>query len=114
MVVFPFFRHQPRSAIASFLISITKVPHSRRAPAQRVERASARDELHQRRRGARHRLRGFGFIEPGLLGAIAQTAKDGNVTPKVIEGQFVTRMAHQQIQQVMINMQNARQPRARS
>jgi len=65
----------------------------------------------------------FGFIEPGLLGAIAQTAKDGNVTPKVIEGQFVTRMAigidvlarlHQQIQQVMINMQDARQPRARS
>ena len=65
----------------------------------------------------------FGFIEPGLLGAIAQTAKDGNVTPKVIEGQFVIRMAigidvlarlHQQIQQVMINMQDARQPRARS
>jgi len=62
----------------------------------------------------------FGFIEPGLLGAIAQTAKDGNVTPKVIEGQFVTRMAigidvlarlHQQIQQILVGLRDVRQPK---
>jgi hypothetical protein len=58
----------------------------------------------------------FGFIEPGLLGAIAKTAKDGQAAPKVIEGQLVTRVAmgvdvltrlHQQIQQVLVAMRDA-------
>ena len=51
----------------------------------------------------------FGFIEPALLGAIAKTAKDGQVAPKAIDGQLVTRVAmgvevlarlYQQIQQI--------------
>jgi hypothetical protein len=64
----------------------------------------------------------FGFIEPALLGAIAKTAKDGQAAPKAIEGQLVTRVAmgvdvlarlHQQIQQVLVGMRDARQPKAR-
>jgi len=60
----------------------------------------------------------FGFIEPALLGAIAKTAKDGQGTPKAIEGQLVTRVAmgadvlvrlHQQIQQVLIGLRDANQ-----
>jgi hypothetical protein len=60
----------------------------------------------------------FGFIEPALLGAIAKTAKDGQAAPKAIDGQLVTRVAvgvdvlarlHQQIQQVLIGMRDARQ-----
>jgi hypothetical protein len=60
----------------------------------------------------------FGFIEPGLLGAIAKTAKDGQAAPKVIEGQLVTRVAmgvdvltrlHQQIQQVLVGLRDAQQ-----
>ena len=35
----------------------------------------------------------FGFIEPGVLGAIAKTAKNGQAAPKGIEGQLVTRVA---------------------
>src|SRR5215813_15424963 len=63
----------------------------------------------------------FGFIEPSLLGAIAKTAKDGQAAPKGIDGQLVTRVAigvevlarlHQQIQQVLIDMRDVRQPRA--
>jgi hypothetical protein len=53
----------------------------------------------------------FGFIEPGLLGAIAKTAKDGQAAPKAIDGQLVSRVAmsvdglarlHQQIQHVLV------------
>lgn len=60
----------------------------------------------------------FGFIEPALLGAIARTAKDGRVAPKAIDGQLVTRVAigvdvlarlHQQIQQVLVGLCDARQ-----
>lgn len=60
----------------------------------------------------------FGFIEPGLLGAIAKTAKDGQAAPKELEGHLVTRVAmgvdvlarlHQQIQQVLVSMRDARQ-----
>ncbi len=63
----------------------------------------------------------FGFIEPALLGAIAKTAKDGQVAPKAIDGQLVTRVAmgvevlarlHQQIQQVLISMRDASQVKA--
>ena len=59
----------------------------------------------------------FGFIEPLLLGAIAKTTKNGQAAPKGIEGQLVTRVAmgvdvlarlHQQIQQVMMSMRDAR------
>ena len=65
----------------------------------------------------------FGFIEPAMLGAIARTAKDGQAAPKVIEGQLVTRVAmgievlarlHQQIQQALINMRDARQAKPKS
>ena len=65
----------------------------------------------------------FGFIEPALLGAIAKTAKDGQATPKAIDGQLVTRVAmgvdvlarlHQQIQQVLVGLRDARQPKAKS
>ncbi len=61
----------------------------------------------------------FGFIEPALLGAIANTAKNGHAAPKSIEGQLVTRLSmgvdvlahlHQQIQQVLVSMRDARQP----
>jgi hypothetical protein len=64
----------------------------------------------------------FGFIEPGLLGAIANTAKNGQAAPKGIEGQLVTRVAmgldvlarlHQQIQQVLIELRDAAQPKAK-
>lgn len=59
----------------------------------------------------------FGFIEPALLGAIVRTAKDGHSAPKAIDAQRVTRVAmpfeqlvglHQQIQQVLFNLRNAR------
>ena len=62
----------------------------------------------------------FGFIEPALLGAIAKTVKDGQAAPKAIDGQLVTRVAmgvdvlarlHQQIQQVLVGMRDARQPK---
>jgi len=65
----------------------------------------------------------FGFIEPSLLGAIAKTAKDGQAAPKGIDGQLVTRVAmgvdvlvrlHQQIQQVLVSMRDARQARSKS
>ena len=64
----------------------------------------------------------FGFIEPALLGAIAKTAKDGQAAPKRIDGQLVTRVAmgvdvlarlHQQIQQVLVGLRDARQLKAK-
>lgn len=64
----------------------------------------------------------FGFIEPALLGAIAKTAKNGQAAPKGIEGQLVTRVAmgvdvlarlHQQIQQVLIELRDATQPKVK-
>ena len=65
----------------------------------------------------------FGFIEPTLLAAIAKTAKDGQVAPKGLEGHLVTRVAmgvdvlarlHQQIQQVLVGLRDARQPKPKS
>src|SRR3990167_6250357 len=62
----------------------------------------------------------FGFIEPALLGAIDKTAKDGQAAPKGLEGHLVTRVAmgvdvlarlHQQIQQVLVTMRDARNPK---
>jgi hypothetical protein len=60
----------------------------------------------------------FGFIESTLLAAIAKTAKDRQAAPKGLEGYLVTRVAmgvdvlarlHQQIQQVLVNLRDARQ-----
>jgi hypothetical protein len=65
----------------------------------------------------------FGFIEPALLGAIAKTTKDGQAPPKAIDGQLVTRVSmsvdvlarlHQQIQQVLISLRDARQPKPKA
>jgi hypothetical protein len=65
----------------------------------------------------------FGFIEPALLGAIARTAKDGQAAPKAIDGQLVTRVAmgidvlarlYQQIQQVLVGLRDARQPKSKN
>ena len=65
----------------------------------------------------------FGFIEPSLLGAIAKTAKDGQTAPKAIDGQLVTRVAmgvevlarlHQQIQQVLVGLRDAGQPKPKA
>ena len=62
----------------------------------------------------------FGFIEPALLAAVAKTAKDGQSAPKGLEGHLVTRVAmgvdvlarlHQQIQQVLVGVRDARQPK---
>jgi hypothetical protein len=64
----------------------------------------------------------FGFIEPALLAAIAKTAKDGNAAPKGLEGHVVTRVAmpidnlaqlHQQLQQVLMSLRTAQQPKAK-
>ena len=60
----------------------------------------------------------FGFIEPTVLAAIAQTAKDGQAAPKGLDGHLVTRVAmpldglvrlHQQIRQVLVGLREARQ-----
>ena len=65
----------------------------------------------------------FGFIEPTLLAAIAKTAKDGQAAPKGLDGMLVTRVAmgvdvlarlHQQIQQVLVTMREARQPKPKA
>ena len=65
----------------------------------------------------------FGFIEPALLAAIAKTAKDGQAAPKGLEGTLVTRVAmsvdvlarlHQQIQQVLVGLREARQKKEKA
>jgi len=65
----------------------------------------------------------FGFIEPALLVAIAKAAKDGQTTPKGLEGHLVTRVAmgrdvlarlHQQIQLVLVSMRDAQLPKSES
>lgn len=64
----------------------------------------------------------FGFIEPSFLAAIAKTAKDGQAAPKGLDGHLVTRVAmdldalvrlQQQIQQVMVGLRAAKQPKAK-
>lgn len=64
----------------------------------------------------------FGFIEPVLLATIAKTAKDGQAAPKGLDGHLVTRVAmdlsalvrlQQQIQQVLIGLRDAQQPKAK-
>lgn len=65
----------------------------------------------------------FGFIEPTLLAAIAKTAKDGQAAPKGLDGALVARVAmgadvlarlHQQIQQVLVSLRDARQPKPKA
>lgn len=65
----------------------------------------------------------FGFIEPGLLAAIAKTAMDGQAAPKGLDGTLVTRVAmgvdvlarlHQQIQQVLVGLRDAQQPKLKA
>jgi hypothetical protein len=65
----------------------------------------------------------FGFIEPTLLAAITKTAKDGQAAPKGLDGALVTRVAmsvdvlarlHQQIQQVLVGLRDARQSKTKS
>jgi hypothetical protein len=65
----------------------------------------------------------FGFIEPTLLAAVARTAKDDQAAPKGLEGALVTRVAmgvdvlarlHQQIQQVLVGVRDARQPKPKA
>ena len=65
----------------------------------------------------------FGFIEPSLLATIAKTAKDGQAAPKGLEGTLVTRVAmgvdvlarlHQQRQQVLVSLRDARQPKPKA
>ena len=62
----------------------------------------------------------FGFIEPALLEATAETAKDSRAAPNVIDGQLVTRVAmgvdvlarlHQQIHHVLVRLRDVRQPK---
>ena len=65
----------------------------------------------------------FGFIEPAMLGAFANSAKNREVSPKSIEGQIVTRVAmgvnvlarlHHQIQRVLGQLTDAKQTKARN
>ncbi|NGZ97587.1 MAG: hypothetical protein CV089_15955 [Nitrospira sp. WS110] len=64
----------------------------------------------------------FGFIEPAFLAAIAKTAKESQAAPKGLEGHLVTRVAmdvgalvrlQQQIQQVLVGLRAAKQPKAK-
>ena len=61
----------------------------------------------------------FGMIEPTLLAAIAKTAKDGQAAPKGLEGTHVAMgvdvlaRLHQQIQQVLVGLRDARQSKAK-
>lgn len=60
-----------------------------------------------------------GFIEPAVLASVAKTAKDGPAAPKRLGGHLVARVAmdvnalahlHQQIQQVLVGVRDARKP----
>jgi hypothetical protein len=65
----------------------------------------------------------FGFIEPSLLGAIANTANNGQSAPKGIEGQLVTRVAmgvdvlarlYQQIQHVLVGVRDSQKAKQKN
>lgn len=56
----------------------------------------------------------FGFLEPGILGAVAQRAQKGETLPKQLEGTRTVRVAlpidavirlHQQLQQMIASLQ---------
>jgi hypothetical protein len=57
----------------------------------------------------------FGFLEPALLGAVAQRAQQGEALPKNLEGIRAARLAlpldavirlHQQLQQMLVGLQS--------
>jgi hypothetical protein len=59
----------------------------------------------------------FGFLEPALLSAVATRAKQGEVTPKQVEGISAARVAlpldsvvrlYQQLQRVLVSLQPAK------
>ncbi len=59
----------------------------------------------------------FGFLEPGLLGAVAQRTQKGETLPKQLEGTRTVRVAlpldavirlHQQLQQLVASLQPAK------
>lgn len=63
-----------------------------------------------------------GFIEPALLASVAKAAKDGPAALKRLGGHLVARVAmdvnalahlHQQIQQVLVGVRDARKPTAK-
>jgi hypothetical protein len=63
-----------------------------------------------------------GFIEPTVLASLATIAKNGPAAPKRLGGHLVARVAmdlnafahlHQQIQQVLAGVRNARKPMAK-
>lgn len=56
----------------------------------------------------------FGFLEPAVLGAVAQRAQNGDTLPKQLEGTRAVRVAvpvdalvrlYQQLQQVLVSIQ---------
>lgn len=60
----------------------------------------------------------FGFLEPGLIGAVAQCAQKGEALPKQLVGTRAVRLAlpvdavirlHQQLQQMVASLQPAQQ-----
>lgn len=60
----------------------------------------------------------FGFLEPGLIGAVAQRAQKGEALPKQLVGTRAVRLAlpvdavirlHQQLQQMVASLQPAQQ-----
>jgi len=65
----------------------------------------------------------FGFLEPALLAAVANTAKTGQPAPKGLDGTLITRLAmpldslaglHQQVQRVLVGLREARQPKPKT
>jgi len=59
----------------------------------------------------------FGFLEPSLIGAVAQRAQNGEAMPKQLVGSRAVRVAlpldavirlHQQLQQMVVSLQPAK------
>ncbi|MGH7232420.1 MAG: hypothetical protein ACREJU_13840, partial [Nitrospiraceae bacterium] len=59
----------------------------------------------------------FGFIEPSSLGLVVRAAQNGQSIPKSVEGKLGVRVAmgldvvqrlHQQLQQVLVGLRNAK------
>jgi hypothetical protein len=53
----------------------------------------------------------LGFIDPALLAAIVKTAKDGHLVTRVAMNISALARLQQQIQQVLVGLREARQPR---
>ena len=59
----------------------------------------------------------FGFLEPGALGALARSAREGKEMPKSLEGRLAVRVAlpldvllrlEQQLHQVLVGLRSAK------